>query len=47
MALIDNLFSMETVQLAIKLCNFSKALGEDWLCGDLLNNEKMGSHLYN
>lgn len=45
--LVENLFSKEDVIKAMEQSNFTKALGEDWMSGDLLNDDKIGPHLIN
>jgi hypothetical protein len=45
LAFKEGVFTDEILNQAIRETNFNKALGEDWMCGLMLTNEKVGPNL--
>jgi hypothetical protein len=43
--LVKGMFKRAAVETAITETNFEKAIGEDWLVGHLLTDEKVKNHL--
>ena len=41
----EDVFDLDILKEAIRESNFNKALGEDWMCGSILTNDKVGSNL--